>query len=87
LERGTRSPRFLGSCRVAAADPEYRWLAAAHPSLRYGRILSREPSLSDEALKRIAATLADEGFDLCTFVFTPQTGGRERPSKLCDIVR
>ncbi len=72
---------------IIALDPEYRWLAAAHPSLRYGRILSREPSLSDEALKRIAATLADEGFDLCRFVFTPQTGGRELPAKLCDIVR
>ena len=72
---------------IIALDPEYRWLAAAHPSLRYGRILSREPTLSDEVLKRIAATLADEGFDLCTFVFTPQTGGRERPAKLCDTVR
>ena len=39
---------------IIAFDPEYRWLAAAHPSLRYGRILSREPSLSDEVLKRIA---------------------------------
>ena len=23
---------------IIALDPEYRWLAAAHPSLRYGRI-------------------------------------------------
>ena len=72
---------------IIAFDPEYRWLAAAHPSLRYGRILSREPTLSDEVLKRIASTLADEGFDLCAFVFTPQTGGRDRPAKLCDTVR
>jgi apolipoprotein D and lipocalin family protein len=72
---------------IIAFDPEYRWLASAHPSLRYGRILSREPSLSDEALKRIAATLLEEGFDLCTFVSTPQTGGRDRPAKLCEILR
>jgi apolipoprotein D and lipocalin family protein len=72
---------------IIAFDPEYRWLATAHPSLRYGRILSREPSLSDEALKRIAATLVEEGFDLCTFVSTPQTGGRDRPAKLCEILR
>jgi apolipoprotein D and lipocalin family protein len=72
---------------IIALDPEYRWLVSAHPSLRYGRILSRERSLSDEALKRIAATLVEESFDLCTFVFTPQTGGRERPAKLCDVVR
>lgn len=72
---------------IIAFDPEYRWLASAHPSLRYGRILSREPSLSDEALKRIAATLVEEGFNLCTFVSTPQTGGRDRPVKLCEILR
>jgi lipocalin len=89
------SVRFLGiwwypfgrESIIIALDPEYRWLASAHPSLRYGRILSREPSLSDEVLKRIATTLADEGFDLCKFVLTPQTGGRERQAKLCDIVR
>ncbi len=89
------SVRFLGiwwypfgrESIIIAFDPDYRWLASAHPSLRYGRILSREPSLSDEALKRIAATLLEEGFDLCTFVSTPQTGGRDRPAKLCDILR
>jgi apolipoprotein D and lipocalin family protein len=71
---------------IIAFDPGYRWLASAHPSLRYGRILSREPSLSDDALRSIAATLGDEGFDLCTFVLTPQTGGRDRPAKLCEVL-
>jgi apolipoprotein D and lipocalin family protein len=71
---------------IIAFDPDYRWVATAHPSLRYGRILSREPSLSDEALKSIASTLGDEGFDLCTFVLTPQTGGRDRPAKLCEVL-
>ena len=72
---------------IIAFDPDYRWVAAAHPSLRYGRILSREPSLSDDALKRIAPTLVEEGFDLCAFVLTPQAGGRDRPAKLCEILR
>ena len=72
---------------VIALDPEYRWLAIGHPSLRYGRILSREPALSDTALKSIAGTLVAEGFDPCAFVFTPQTGGRTRAARLCDEVR
>jgi apolipoprotein D and lipocalin family protein len=71
---------------VIAYDPGYRWVATAHPSLRYGRIVAREPFLSDDALKSIAATLGDEGFDLCAFVVTPQTGGRDHPAKLCDVV-
>jgi lipocalin len=89
------SVRFLGiwwypfgrESIIIAFDPEYRWLVAAHPSLRYGRILAREPSLSDEVLKAIAPKLIEEGFDLCTFVLTPQTAGRDRPAKLCEIVR
>jgi apolipoprotein D and lipocalin family protein len=72
---------------IVAFDPEYRWLVAAHPSLRYGRILAREPSLSNDALKSIAAALNGEGFDLCTFVLTPQTGGQDHPVKLCDVLR
>lgn len=69
---------------VIALSPEYRWLATGHPSLRYGRILSREPALPDGALKSITATLLAEGFDPCAFVFTPQTGGRTRAGRLCD---
>lgn len=72
---------------VVAVGPEYRWLATGHPSLRYGRILSREPELSDEALNTIASILAKEGFDLCAFVLTPQTGGLDGSAKLCEIVR
>jgi len=71
---------------VIAVEPDYRWVATGHPSLRYGRILSREPALSDEALRIITGTLQQEGFDLCAFVLTPQTGGRERSAKLCEIV-
>ncbi|HEV2979460.1 MAG TPA: lipocalin family protein [Casimicrobiaceae bacterium] len=72
---------------VIALDPEYRWLVAGHPSLRFGRILAREPALSAEALRTITAALTKEGFDACIFVFTPQTGGRTRSTRLCDDVR
>jgi apolipoprotein D and lipocalin family protein len=69
---------------IIAVDPEYRWLASGHPSLRYGRILSREPALRDAALKSIAAALVAEGFDPCAFVFTPQAGGRANAARLCE---
>ncbi len=72
---------------IIALGPEYRWLATGHPSLRYGRILSREPSLPDAALKSIVGALVAEGFDPCAFVFTPQTGGRAQTARLCDEVR
>ncbi len=69
---------------IIAHQPEYRWIAVGHPSLRYGRILSREPALPDESLKAATAALAQEGFDLCAFVFTPQAGGRSDAGRLCD---
>lgn len=69
---------------IIAHEPDYRWVTVGHPSLRYGRILSRAPALSDDALKAAAASLAGEGFDLCAFVFTPQTGGRSDAGRLCD---
>lgn len=72
---------------IVAFDPAYRWVASAHPSLRYGRVLSRDPFLSQQALRTIATALGDEGFDLCTFVLTPQTGGQDRSVKLCEILR
>ena len=71
---------------VIAVNPDYRWLVTGHPSLRYGRILSRQPSLPDGALHTIVGALVAEGFDPCHFVFTPQTGGRARAGRLCDEV-
>jgi apolipoprotein D and lipocalin family protein len=72
---------------VIAVDPEYRWLVVGHPSLRYGRILSREPSLADSDIKTAAAALTEQQFDLCKFMTTPQTKGRVQPARLCDIVK
>ncbi len=72
---------------VIAVDPEYRWLVVGHPSLRYGRILSREPSLADNDVKAAAAALTRQQFDVCKFVTTPQTKGRVEPMRLCDIVK
>jgi apolipoprotein D and lipocalin family protein len=72
---------------IIAFEPGYKWIVVGHPSLRYGRILSREPALSEASLRAAAAALAGEGFDLCAFVFTPQTGGRDSADRLCDAVR
>jgi apolipoprotein D and lipocalin family protein len=71
---------------VIALDPDYRWLVLGHPSLRYGRILARQPTLPDATLQTITAALVKEGFDPCAFVFTPQTGGRTQAARLCDQV-
>jgi apolipoprotein D and lipocalin family protein len=71
---------------VIAAGPGNRWLVLADPSLRYGRVIAREPTLDAESLRAVAAALAKEGYDGCVFVLKPQAGGREQLARLCDEV-
>lgn len=72
---------------VVARAPDGRWLVVGHPSLRYARILARNPALSDADLKSAAAALAEAQFDLCSMVLTVQTTGRQQPARLCDVVQ
>jgi apolipoprotein D and lipocalin family protein len=72
---------------VIAAGPGYRWLALGDPSLHYGRVIARAPTLDSESLHAAAAALANEGYDRCLFVLKPQAGGREQSARLCDVVR
>jgi len=67
---------------VIAAGRGY--LVIAEPSLHYGRILGRQPTSSDDALRGAVAALTAENYDLCLFVFKPQNGGRTQASRLCD---
>jgi apolipoprotein D and lipocalin family protein len=70
---------------VIAAGRDY--LVIGEPSLHYGRILARQPVLSDDALRAAVAVLTTEQYDLCKFMFKPQTGGRTQGSRLCDEMR
>ena len=69
---------------VFATGPQYRWLIIGDPSLRYGRVLAREPAVDAQALRAIDAALAAEGFDRCTFLLKPHAGGKPQTSRLCD---
>jgi apolipoprotein D and lipocalin family protein len=71
---------------VIAAGTGNRWLVIGDASLRYGRVIARDPALDSESLRAVAAVLANEGYDRCAFMLKPQTGGRERPARLCDEV-
>ncbi|MGH8712424.1 MAG: lipocalin family protein [Casimicrobiaceae bacterium] len=72
---------------LVARGPDNRWLTVGHPSLRYARILAREPALSDADLASAATAMAEAQFDLCAVVLTVQTAGRQQPARLCDLVR
>jgi apolipoprotein D and lipocalin family protein len=69
---------------VIAAGRDYEWIVIGEPSLHYGRILARGPSLPDDALRKTVAALTAENYNLCAFTFKPQTGGRTQATRLCD---
>jgi len=69
---------------VIAEGRNNQWIVIAEPSLHYGRILARQPTMADEALRAAVAALVAEKYDLCMFMFKPQTGGRAQASRLCD---
>jgi hypothetical protein len=50
-------------------------------------VIAAAPTLDSESLRAVAAALANEGYDRCSFVFKPQTGGRQQSARLCDEVR
>ena len=72
---------------VIAAGRRGEWLVIGDPSLRYGRVLAREPVLDDAALRAIDSALAAENYDRCAFVMKPQARGREQLRRLCDEIR
>ena len=72
---------------VVAHGPDNRWLAVGHPSLRYARILARNPALSDTDLTAAATALVEAQFDLCSVVLTLQSEGRQQVARVCDLVR
>ena len=69
---------------VIANGRDYDWLVIGEPSVTSGRILSRKPSMSDEALRGAMTALAEAKYDLCAFTMKPQAGGRTQASRLCD---
>jgi apolipoprotein D and lipocalin family protein len=72
---------------VIAAGPDYGWLVIGDATLRYGRILARQPALGKDSLRTIAAVLAAQGYDGCAFVLKPRAGVREQEARLCDELR
>jgi len=72
---------------VIAAGPDYRWLVIGDSTLRYGRVLARDPALDEKTLRAVDGVLAAEGYDRCAFVLKPQARGRGETGRLCDEVR
>jgi apolipoprotein D and lipocalin family protein len=57
---------------VIDLDSDYQWAVIGHPSHRYGWIISRTRTLSEQTYLRILQRLGEQGYDPSTFVKVPQ---------------
>ena len=65
---------FSGDYWIVDLDSEYRWAIVGDPGRKYLWFLSREPHVSEELYRDLAARAARQGFDVARLVRTRQTG-------------
>ena len=64
---------FWGDYWIIGLGEDYEYAIVGHPERKYGWILSRTPSLTDEKMKEIWAILIEQGYDTKDFELTDQS--------------
>ena len=64
---------FWGDYWIIGLGKKYEYAIVGHPERKYGWILSRTPSLTDEKMKEIWAILIEQGYDSSDFELTDQS--------------
>lgn len=72
-----------GTYWVIGLDRDYRWAVVGAPDRASGFVLSRTARPSAQAIAGITAALVKNGYDLCDFRITAQSGGAPSPFDLC----
>jgi apolipoprotein D and lipocalin family protein len=72
---------FAADYWVIDLGPNYEYAVVGHPSRKYGWILSRTPSLSEDVLQGIKARLVAQGYDVSRFKTTDQSRFIAEPPK------
>jgi apolipoprotein D and lipocalin family protein len=61
---------FWGDYWIIGLDEDYTYAVIGHPKRKYGWILSRKPSLTEEKIKQIFELLKSQGYDPKRFEMT-----------------
>ena len=72
-------PPFGADYWVLGLSRSYDWAVVGDPARRSGFVLSRTPTLPARDIVAIVAVLLRNGYDPCSFVLTPTTGGLTTP--------
>ncbi len=63
---------FWGAYWIIGLDDNYQWAIVGHPERKYGWILSRTKSISEETQTEIFSILAEQGYNINDFEKTIQ---------------
>ncbi|CAM3857018.1 lipocalin family protein [Tsukamurella ocularis] len=70
---------------IAALAPDYSWAFVGDPGRRSAFVLSRTPAVPAARWAQLRATAERLGYNACTILSTPTTGGLERIAPLCAL--
>ncbi|MDY6809931.1 MAG: lipocalin family protein [Actinomycetota bacterium] len=66
-------------------DDPYRFALVGNPTRLSGFVLSRDQIVSTDTLRMLRGQVEKAGFNSCTFLVSPTTGGRTDYSPLCTV--
>ncbi len=78
---------FGGDYWIVDLDEKYSYALVGHPNRDYAWILSREPSLGIETLRKINQKLQETGYDSCKLIMSIQDNGNQIKIPLCEFLK
>ncbi|MGV9711384.1 lipocalin family protein [Gordonia sp. NPDC003424] len=80
-------PNYVVAWTEDGADPKgpYEYAIVGDPTRFSGFLLSRKKVVSNAELHRLRMKVESVGFNSCTFLVSPTTGGRSDYSPLCTV--
>ncbi|GAC67647.1 lipocalin family protein [Gordonia soli] len=81
------APNYIVSWVQDGATPDapYRYAIVGDPTRTSGFLLSRDKVIPNSELRKLRTQIEKVGYNSCTFLVSPTTGGRSDYSPLCTI--
>ena len=76
---------FGGDYWILALGDHYSYAVVGSPDRKYAWILSRTPEMAQDQLSEATLALTTQGFDTCKLISTPQQGGLQEKTPLCQL--
>lgn len=76
-------PLLKTSFTILAVHPQYEWAAMAHPSRKFGWVLSRARAMDARTYRQVLGVFEHQGFNIQSFIKIPQFARRDQCAGTC----